>query len=396
MFGEMSRILFPTTDFLPKLSGVATVAWGQAAGLARLGHEVRVETLDFGPLPPALEIPQGLEIRAHSIRTRAILRLAPIAQMVRRAIREYHPDCLYSTTYRGLGPVLALMAGKAGLRFALYIHGTELFTENRNPLRRKLMEYTFRRASLLLTNSENTKRLIHEFFPRIQTPVVALHPGIELEKYDSPQVFEQAKELRARWLETCRASKDAVILLTAARVTREKGIHRVMEALASLHKTLPRTVLYIICGSGPDLEALKRLAKELEVDRCTLFEGAISPLQLPARYRAADIYVQPSNFDSFGISLVEAEYCGLPCVATRVGGIPEAVLDGQSALLVPLNDQAALQNALRTVIENDELRARMGEAGRKHAAQFSWDAHAQRLSQLLEAWCIPSLERPAR
>jgi len=386
----MSRILFPTTDFLPKLSGAATVGWGQAAGLARLGHIVRVDTLDFGPIDPALEIPQGLELCQHPIQMRPIIRLFPIMQMLLRAVQEFRPHYLYSTTYRGLGPLLALVGTRTRLRYALYIHGTELFTEKKNPVRRKLMEFTFRQASLLLTNSENTKRLVKEFFPKVGTQVVTLHPGIDLKKYDEPTVIEQASILRKNWLEQCGAPRDTIVLLTAARLTREKGIHRVLEALAELRRELRRPLIYVVCGSGPDLGLFREMVKELQLETTTLFVGHLSPTQLPAAYRAADIYVQPSEpvfLESFGISYVEAQYCGLPCIGTYVGGVPEAVRDGETAILVRPGDVVTLKERLRNLIENDELRDEMSRAARRHAAQFSWETHAAKLSELLERFC---------
>jgi glycosyltransferase involved in cell wall biosynthesis len=110
-----------------------------------------------------------------------------------------------------------------------------------------------------------------------------------------------------------------------------------------------------------------------------IFTGAVDDVH---RYlRASDAFVFPTEEEAFGISLLEAMACGLPCVATRVGAIPEFASDG-TALLVPPGDRAALVAAIRRVLDRPGLRARLGRAARERAQSFSVDAVADAYGEL--------------
>jgi glycosyltransferase involved in cell wall biosynthesis len=122
-------------------------------------------------------------------------------------------------------------------------------------------------------------------------------------------------------------------------------------------------------GDGVERATLERSAATLGVDHAVQFEGAVPHERLPAYYASADVLVGPSVVDedgtseAFGMVFAEAMASGCPVVATRVGGIPDVVEDGESGLLVPQRDSAALAEATLAVLQDGTLRARMGAAG---------------------------------
>ncbi len=122
-----------------------------------------------------------------------------------------------------------------------------------------------------------------------------------------------------------------------------------------------------IAGAGP-LEATLRdeIARRGLGDAVELM-GAVSADELTDFFAGIDIFVMPSHREAYGVAAVEASASGKPVVATRVGGIPEVVIDGETGLLVPPHDPSALAAALRRLIEDTALRQRMGEAGRVFA-----------------------------
>ncbi|HEX7590823.1 MAG TPA: glycosyltransferase [Candidatus Limnocylindrales bacterium] len=181
-----------------------------------------------------------------------------------------------------------------------------------------------------------------------------------------------------------------IVIGFAKSLQRIYGPDLIVEAAALLAKdpTLPRT-RFRLAGSGTLGPELAARAAELGIaDRIELV-GRIEPSAMPEFLAGLDIYVMPSRSESLGVGALEAAAAGLPVVATRVGGIPEAVADGETGLLVPSEDAPALASALGQLAQDKDLRARLGEAGRRRVvAEFDWqmtltrfEAVAQRVAE---------------
>ncbi len=137
----------------------------------------------------------------------------------------------------------------------------------------------------------------------------------------------------------------------------------------------------VICGgpSGSGLahpHALEDLAVELGVRELVRFVPPVDRARLADWYRAADVCVVPSYSESFGLVAVEAQACGTPVVAARVGGLPTAVADGVSGLLVDGHDPRVWADALCRVVSDREQLARWSVGAVAHAARFGWGSTA--------------------
>jgi glycosyltransferase involved in cell wall biosynthesis len=173
------------------------------------------------------------------------------------------------------------------------------------------------------------------------------------------------------------------------RHIKGKGLHVLIEALAQLREE-GYQFYYLNVGSGPETPALKKQVQEARLTGNVHFWGEVAYGDALQFFCAADIYVQPSQPDgdfleSFGISFLEAQAAGLACIGSNWGGVPEAVSEGKTALLVPPGDVGALKRALVELINDHTRRKQMGEAGREWGAAHSWGAHAQSLSSALAA-----------
>jgi glycosyltransferase involved in cell wall biosynthesis len=153
---------------------------------------------------------------------------------------------------------------------------------------------------------------------------------------------------------------DGPIIGTVGRLSWEKGQDILVRALPSLPG-----VTAVFVGSGPDREKLERTARELGVADRTRFLG----WQPDARawLPTFDVFVMPSVDEALPLAITEAMLASRPVVATRIGGVPETVLENQTGLLVPPGDPNALADAVRAIIEDAELRERMGREGRRVA-----------------------------
>jgi phosphatidylinositol alpha-1,6-mannosyltransferase len=137
-------------------------------------------------------------------------------------------------------------------------------------------------------------------------------------------------------------------------------------------------------GEGPDEQRLRALASTLGVGGRVVFAGAMRDDMLPAVYAGAALYVglsrllPPINVEGFGISFVEAAASGVPSVAGDSGGVRSAVLDAQTGILVPPEDDVRVADAIRTLMVDEPLRRRLGAAAREAALQrFNWDRVAR-------------------
>jgi glycosyltransferase involved in cell wall biosynthesis len=150
------------------------------------------------------------------------------------------------------------------------------------------------------------------------------------------------------------------LVVTVARLQPEKGIGDLVDATARIADELPG-LRVLVAGAGPEEQALRERITGAGLDGVVTLLGARSDVgQLLA---AADAFCLPSRHEGLPISLLEAMSAGIPCVATRVGGIPGLVVDGEHGLLVPAADVGALAGALSTVLSEPETAARIGRQG---------------------------------
>jgi glycosyltransferase involved in cell wall biosynthesis len=152
----------------------------------------------------------------------------------------------------------------------------------------------------------------------------------------------------------------------AARFERGKGADLLLRAAARLRREHPKLVL-LLAGNGPELPALRRLAAELGVDTATCFLGFLP--DLAPFYDALDCFVLPSRAEALPNVLCEALARGCPCVATRVGGVPEIITDGECGVLVEPDDLEALVAAVRRVLDEPASTAAWRDAGRRRIAE---------------------------
>ncbi|MCD6358090.1 MAG: glycosyltransferase family 4 protein [Thermoproteales archaeon] len=168
------------------------------------------------------------------------------------------------------------------------------------------------------------------------------------------------------------------------RLVYRKGLTVLLKAL-SLLKDLDLTL--VVVGEGPLRPSAEALARRLAIEDRVMFLGSINEWELPGVYRSADVVAVPSLYgEAFGIVALEAMATGRPVVASRVGGLSELVIGGETGVLVPPGDPEALAEALRTLYEDEELRAQMGRRGRARILElYDWRVVIRHLEEVYEA-----------
>jgi len=184
--------------------------------------------------------------------------------------------------------------------------------------------------------------------------------GIDTKKF---QKTIDTAAFRARY--HCQGSK---IILSVGRLNYQKGFHYLIQAMPKILKQVPTAKLVII-GEGEQLSFLQELTQSIGVREHVVFAGALSQEEIPEAYSAADVFVLPSLFESFGISLIEAQAAGKPVVGTNAGGAPEALVNGQTGYLVEPGNVSQLVMAVLRLLSDETMASRFGFRGRQFVGE---------------------------
>jgi phosphatidylinositol alpha-1,6-mannosyltransferase len=265
-------------------------------------------------------------------------------------------------------PVLLWLSYLLPVRCLLYLHGNDLLCPACNPLLRGLFRRTLARVETVVCNSRYTERTLAQHFPGIARTRV-IEPGVRPGKFGDGPVDGPA--VRLRW----GIPSNAIVVLSVGRLVRRKGFERVIAQLNAL-STAGVDAYYLICGRGPLLAELRAQAAALGVAERVVFAGYVGDADLASYYAAADLFALPTYYaaesrsiEGFGIVYLEAAYFGVPVLASRIGGVEDAVIDGETGILVDPDDDEALGCALVALCTDAELRRRLGENGRRRATR---------------------------
>jgi phosphatidylinositol alpha-1,6-mannosyltransferase len=356
---ETPTVLLLSELFPPAIGGSA-VLFGEI--YSRIGMPVTVvsdgvATADFG-----MRNPRSL---AHYLRLAARLRrAAPRPSMIHcgRAFPE------------GVAAWICRLSG--GPRYACWAHGEDIATALLSRELTFLMRRVYGGAEVVFANSVSTRRMLLELgIPSARVEIV--YPGVDTQRF-RPDVLGAGIKQRL-------APRGELLLLSVGRLQRRKGHDLMIEAVARLTGH-PREFRYVIVGDGQERARLEGLVDHFNVRDHVTFAGEVPAEQLPQYFAACDVFALPnrieqSDVEGFGIVFLEAAASGKPAIGGNSGGVPEAIADGVSGLLVSGTDAAELAATLARLMDSDALRRSLGEAGRARAVrQFGWDAAAERVA----------------
>ncbi len=173
-------------------------------------------------------------------------------------------------------------------------------------------------------------------------------------------------------------------ILTVARLHRYKGLEYLVEAMETVSKKIPQAHLYIL-GKGEEEKNLKSLVNKLQLnDAVTFLTNTVPNYEIPELYSECDIYIQPSIVEPYGIAVVEAMACGKPVIGTKIGGMRDTILDGETGFLVKPGNPAELTGRI-TMLRDDELRRELGARARARAEkEFDWEYIASWYQELID------------
>jgi hypothetical protein len=276
-------------------------------------------------------------------------------------LREQGASVLYVSTVTA--PEWLLAGRLAGVRVVCHVHESMPMSRPASAL----LLSPLLAADLVVANSGDTRAWIRASLgERVARRTRVVHNGVR--EPASPAATPPPGRPRS--------------LVVVGRLSVIKGQDTAVRATALVRQAGHDVTLTLVGDCYPGYEAvedgLRDLAVRERVDDVTVFTGFRDPSPIVA---AADVVLVPSRVESFGLAAVESLLLGRPVVATRIGGLPEVVRDGETGLLVPADDPRALADAVIRLLEDPQLAAALGAAGRADArARFSMPAFAAALA----------------
>ncbi len=355
--------------------GVETMVRELTRVLVARGETVRIYASDLYDegrwvrrKDPSTEV-DGVPVERFPVYRRLIPGLTlPLLPGLMDRLRQDAPDLIHAHSHR-YGHVIQAAAVAESQEVPLVV-STHYHPADRAepPLKRGLLRVqdhlfgmtAYRAAAALVVESAFEARQVSEFAPGSKIRVIP--PGLDLGPWGrlpSPEAARKRTGLPSRYL------------LFSGRLARNKGLPFLLEAFSRVppSRRVPLVLMGRDWGMGP---ALREEAQRRGLEKEVIFLGERpDPEDYRATFAGAEAFVLPSEYEAFGLVLLEAMAAGLPIVATRVGGVPEAV--GDDALLVPYSDAEALAFALASLLGDPRRRRDLSDRGRERVQAFRWE-----------------------
>lgn len=302
----------------------------------------------------------------------------PFFRGLYRRLEHDRPELLHVHTYgTNHAAVARRYHRRSGVPYVITAHYHPIWSIHGGRLRHAIRGFYDRRlaapivgdAACLVVQTREEERLIRaNGFPL--PPVKIIPPGYTpAAPPPNPEAFRRAFSINGPFV------------LFVGRLASNKGLATLVDAFSDLYRRDPRAHLVLVGADGGEREAVERRVRQLGIgDRVRLTGFVADESLLAAGFREARLFALPSQYEAFGLVLLEALAQGTPVIASRVGGIPEFIEDGKAGRLIPPEDSRALLAALYELWDDEETRARWGAYGRDQVVpRYQWDTVVDRL-----------------
>ena len=373
---EVPRTLIVTNDFPPRVGGVQQYVANVAATLPP--DRVAVVAPNW---PGWREHDATLPFPVHRFPTTFLWPSADLARKVRMVARAAASEVVlfgHGLPLGLLGPGLA----REGFPYVVATHGAEYWLAL-TPALHALLRRAASHAERVLVISRFTGRVVRTAVPP-EVPVSLLPPGVDAERF-RPDAGDPAEIRRRHGI-----SMDRPLVVCVSRLVPRKGQDVLIRAMAAVRRREPDAALLVV-GGGDDRARLEALAVDHAPAGSVAFAGEVPDADLPAYHAAADVFAMPCRsrlggleVEGFGIVFLEAAAAATPVVAGDSGGAAEAVVDGETGLVVDGRHPGAVAEAVGSLLSNPSRAAAMGKAGRARVERrFTWPALGARLARWL-------------
>jgi len=376
----VATTLFITNDFGPRAGGIETFVHGLVERLPKGSVIVYTSAQQNSAEFDAKWLKDyGVEV----VRDRSKI-LLPTPRVIKACKQLMKSRKLTKVAFGAAAPlgIMARAMQRAGAqKIVALTHGHEVWWAKVPPFSFAI-RFMSRHIDAITYLGEYTKGEISKAMRKSEvSKLVQIAPGIDVEHFVPTDSSELCAEL---------GLSDKSVIISVGRLVHRKGQDKLIAALPAIKAAVPNVHLVLV-GVGPHQDYLEKLALKLNVSDCVTFIGRINYAELPRYICLGDIFAMPSRSRFFGLEVeglgivyLEASACGLPVVGGKSGGAPDAVLIGETGLVVDGTKPTEIAEACIELLNNPELCALMGAAGRAWIIEnWRWDIWATKYAALL-------------
>ncbi|MFA6428757.1 MAG: glycosyltransferase family 4 protein [Candidatus Buchananbacteria bacterium] len=357
------KILNFNSGFMPDKGGVATYSWELTKNLARSAKVEKVLVIAFNVSARGIERVADNYTIIRYLRTNFWLMGLKILWYSYK-YREF--DVIHATNLFPVGFWSMLGARLLGKKYYVTIYGTEVLTNLASPLTFRLKRQVMKSAAKVFCISRYTCQHTLRKYSLSANNFTVVYPGVSTS-------FTKKFDLTLK--QTLGYGNDDFIVLTIGQLVVRKGMDDLIRAISLISD---KKVKLLIVGRGVELNNLQSLVAELGLLDRVKFAGKVPEVE--SYYNFADVFCLTSrdekesgDIEGFGLVLTEAQFRGIPVIGTNSGGIPEAMLDGQTGFIVPQRNSEAIAADILLLRENIALRKKMSLAAKEFVvSNLSW------------------------
>ena len=375
----MPSILLVTNDFGPRAGGIETFVIGLLERIPR-GEVIVYTSSQEGSAPFDQRWSDEFGVEVIRDRSSILLPTPRVVSNLKKILKERGITKVWFGAAAPLGLTSRWLRKAGADHIVALTHGHEVWWSKVWPFS-WLMSEIARSIDVATYLGNFTKQAIA---PRFKNPekLIKIAPGIDIEHF---------KPLDSSSLRSELELNDRPTIISVGRLVHRKGQDRLVEAMPRIVAELPDAILVFI-GEGPHRKELDRLVAKHNLDKNVRFIGRIQYFDLPRYIALGDIFAMPSRSRLFGLEVeglgivyLEASACGLPVVGGSSGGAPDAVKDGVTGFVVDGNDIDQIAERIIHLLRDEELRRKMGKAGRDWAIEeWRWQRWSNEFNKALK------------
>jgi N-acetyl-alpha-D-glucosaminyl L-malate synthase BshA len=257
------------------------------------------------------------------------------------------------------------------------LHGTDITLVGRDKTYEPVVTFSLNESDAITAVSQNLKDETYKNFP-ITKDIEVIYNFVDVSRFDK-KPFDAFKKVIA--------PNGEKILLHASNFRKVKRIDDVIKVFAAVRAQMPAKLLMV--GDGPERHSAEELSRELGVAEDVRFVGKQE--QMEEIMAVSDIFLLPSDYESFGLSALEAMAARAVVISTNAGGLPEVNIHGVTGFMANVGDVAAMSNFAVSILQNDEQLQAMKEAAYKHACSFDISNIVRVYEELYKRYCRTGL-----